>query len=124
MLNSSREHFGLHQGKNVKGPTKFEVPKYKFLDNFSYWHGPTAFPLGEAKEVVWEENQETMAEKCCYNSFLMTRIVSFGPWPQKRTPCELHDSNAFSEMGGGEGERDLKKKVPKLVDFGISSINI
>jgi hypothetical protein len=32
-------------------------------------HGPTDFPLGEAKEVVWEKQQGPMSEKCRFNDF-------------------------------------------------------
>ena len=30
LLNSSRDHFGLHQGENVKVTMEFENPKYIF----------------------------------------------------------------------------------------------
>ena len=43
LLNSSKDHFGLHQGKNVKVTTEFAFPGL---------HYPTGFVVGEAKEVL------------------------------------------------------------------------
>ena len=53
MLNSSRNHFGLHQAKRsqcdhgVRGPQKTYFKAY-----IIHWHGPTGFAAGEAKEVL------------------------------------------------------------------------
>ena len=53
LLNSSRGHLGLQQGKKchndhgVWGPQKTNVKAY-----IIHWHGPTGFAVGEAKEVL------------------------------------------------------------------------
>jgi hypothetical protein len=53
LLNSYKDHFGLHQGKNVRVTMEFEVSKRRILrPMFIYSHGPMGFAVGEAKEVL------------------------------------------------------------------------
>ena len=53
LLNSSQDHFGLHQGKKchsdheVRGPHKTYFKAY-----IIHWHGPTSNAVGEAKEML------------------------------------------------------------------------
>ena len=50
LLNSSRVHFSLHQGKNVKVIMEFEVPKDIYIKAYIiHQHGPTNFAVGEAR---------------------------------------------------------------------------
>jgi hypothetical protein len=53
-LKLSRDDLGLHQGKNGRVITEVEVHKFFFFFAYSiHCHGPTGFPLGQAKEVVY-----------------------------------------------------------------------
>ena len=70
-LKSSRDDLGLHQGKNGRVTTEVEVHKIFFLSLLYPLHGPTDFPLGQAKEVVWEKQQGPMSEKCRFNDFIL-----------------------------------------------------
>ena len=53
LLNSSRDHFSLHQREKmlqwswVQGPQNMCFKAY-----IIHWHGPTGFEVGEAKEVL------------------------------------------------------------------------
>ena len=72
MLNSSHDHFGSHQGKNVKVTMKFEVPIRHSLRH-------TFYPLTMVQRALrWErqkrcfsrKRQGPMAEKRGYNIFI------------------------------------------------------
>ena len=71
LLNSSWDHFGLHQEFFFKVNMKFEVPKTCILNAYIiHRHGPTAFAVGEAKEVLWQKKARVHGkEKFCYNIF-------------------------------------------------------
>jgi hypothetical protein len=50
LFNSSWDHFGLHQAKNVRVTMEFTVPKDIFKGlNYLIAYGPTGFVMGEAK---------------------------------------------------------------------------
>ena len=54
LLNSSQDHFGLHQEQNIGVTMKFEVLKETYFKAcIVHWHGPTGFAVGEAKDVLW-----------------------------------------------------------------------
>ena len=64
MLNSSQEHFGLHQAKNVREPIDFEVPKKQYLSpilftnmvqRFFRWEGQKRWS-GKTSRVPWQKN--------------------------------------------------------------------
>ena len=70
LLNSSRDHFGSHQGTNVRVTTEFEVPKRHILR-------PTLFTYMVQHVLHWErqkrcygeKRQGPMVEKCCHYKF-------------------------------------------------------
>ena len=52
-MNLSRDHFGLHQGKNVRVTMEFKAPQKTCLKAYiNHWHGPTGFAMGEARKVL------------------------------------------------------------------------
>ena len=73
-LNSSHDHFGLHQGNNVRVTMKFEVPKRHILM-------PTLSTNMVQRVLQWErqkrgwgssrKRQGPMVENWCYHKFLM-----------------------------------------------------
>ena len=72
MLNSSWDHFGVHQGKNVKVTIEFEVSKRHMLrlelftnmvQRVLHWE--------RQKKCYGRKRQEPMAKKYCYNNILM-----------------------------------------------------
>ena len=73
LLNPSRDHFGLHQGKNVRVTMEFEVRKRHVIR-------PTLATAWSNGFLWWErqkwcsdrKRQGPMAKKCCYNELLMT----------------------------------------------------
>ena len=68
LLNSSHDHFGLHQGKicqsdhGVRGPPKTYSKAY-----IIHWHGPMGFVVERQKTCSNIKRQGPMAKKCCYN---------------------------------------------------------
>ena len=72
-LNSSHDHFGLHQGNNVRVTMKFEVPKRHILM-------PTLSTNMVQRVLQWvrqkgggssRKRQGPMVENWCYHNFLM-----------------------------------------------------
>ena len=56
MLNSSRDHFRLHQGKNVKVTMEFKVPKKHIL-------GPTLSTNMVQRVLRWERQKKCYGRK-------------------------------------------------------------
>jgi hypothetical protein len=70
LLNSSRDHFHLHQGKNVTVTMEFEVPKRHILiptpsTNMVQWESPWQ------RQKRCSSRKRPMAKKCYYNIILM-----------------------------------------------------
>ena len=89
LLNSSRNHFSLRQERNVGVTMEFEVPKRHIL-----W--PT-LSTSMVQRVLWWERQNRscdrkrqgpMAEKCCYDKFLITFF-----WEVKRSEDKRRQEN-------------------------------
>jgi hypothetical protein len=54
LLNLSWDHFGLYQGKNSQSDHEVQGPQKTYFKVYIiYWHGPTGFAVGEAKEVLY-----------------------------------------------------------------------
>jgi hypothetical protein len=74
LLNSYHDHFGLHQGRNVRVTMKFEVPKRHILrptlsTNMIRW---VYIEVGEATKVLRvTKGKGPIAEKCRYNKQIM-----------------------------------------------------
>jgi hypothetical protein len=78
LLNSSRDHFSLHQGKNFRVTIKFEVPIIHILR-------PTLSTDMVQYVLQWERQKrccsrerQPMVEKCCYKKFLMIFFLGGG----------------------------------------------
>ena len=68
LLNSSWDHFGLHQGKNVKVTVEFEVPKRHVLrPKLSIDIVQRVLQWERQKRCSSRKRQGLMAKKCCYN---------------------------------------------------------
>ena len=53
LLNSSRDHFGLHQEKKCQSDHGvWGLQKTYFKAYIIHWHDPMSFAVGEAKEVL------------------------------------------------------------------------
>ena len=65
VLNLSRDHFGLYQGKKGRVAMGFEVPnRLVFHACIIHCHGPVGFVLRKAKEIIplqksWDHGNET-----------------------------------------------------------------
>ena len=55
LLNSSWDHFGLHQGNKCQSGYEGWGPQETYFKAhiIIYWHGPTDFAVREVEEVVW-----------------------------------------------------------------------
>ena len=76
LVDSSRDHFGLHQGRNIRMTMELEVPKRHILR-------PT-LSTNMVEWVLWWERQKRcssrlrqgpMAQTCCYNILLVKLIL-------------------------------------------------
>ena len=53
LLNSSWDHFNLHQGKNCLSDYEVRgLQKTYFKAYIIYWHGPTDFAMRESKKML------------------------------------------------------------------------
>ena len=65
LLNSSHNHFGLHQGQNVIVTMEFEVPKKHMI------HYPLTWSHGFCGGRHKRKRRGPMTKKCCYNNILL-----------------------------------------------------
>ena len=53
-MNSSEDHFGLHQEKECESDHDVRGPQKTYFNAYIiHWYGPMGFAVGEAKEVLW-----------------------------------------------------------------------
>ena len=53
MLNTTWDHFSLHQGKIGQNDHEVQGPQNTYLKAYIiHWHGPMGLAVGEAKEVL------------------------------------------------------------------------
>ena len=86
LLNSSRDHFSLHQVENVRVTMKFEVPRRRILR-------PTLSIDMVQRVLQWErqkrcsssKRQGPMAKKYCYNKILMIFFLRTRRWRQEKS---------------------------------------
>ena len=53
LFNLSRDHFGLHQGKQYQSDHGIRRPQKTYFKAYIiHLHGPTGFAVGEPKEVL------------------------------------------------------------------------
>ena len=76
MLNSSQNHFGLHQGKNVRvimgfGVSKRHILRHALSTNMLQW----VLRWERQKRCSSRKRQRPMIEKWCYNKILMRFFV-------------------------------------------------
>ena len=92
LLNSSHDHFGLHQGKNVRMTREFEVPKRHIL-------GPTLSTDMVKRVLRWErqsrcygrKRQGPIADKYYCNGFWMNYF-----WEEKmKTKEDKNNGQTF-----------------------------
>ena len=77
LLDSSRDHFGLHQGEMSEWLWSSRFPKdmivqglhYPFIWSNGFWCG-----RGESGALV-EKRQEPMARQCCYDTVVMQSFL-------------------------------------------------
>jgi hypothetical protein len=52
LLNSSQDHFGLHQGKKCQSDHEVQGPQKTYFKAYIiHGHGPTCFAMGETKKM-------------------------------------------------------------------------
>ena len=72
LLNSSQDHFGLHQGRDVIVTMESKVPKRHILrPTLSVDMVQRVLRWKRQKKCSCRKRQGPMARNCCYNRFLM-----------------------------------------------------
>ena len=72
LLNSSHDHFGLHQKKKCQSDHGVWGPQRTYFEAYIvHWHGPTDYWWERPKRCYIRKRQGPMTEKSCYINFFM-----------------------------------------------------